>query len=137
MSTDDRDDAARPTDAPPVVPTIVPAFDVAEFARDSSFRRVPTLLSDTVLEVVENVSWSKAQLDLVEMEVIGYIDGVLPVTMLESMVTLSRDELHAMLVTLLARGFVRIGERTFDVTPPNSGIYHRTLPEASAKKKGT
>jgi hypothetical protein len=105
---DELGNAGRPTDAPRVGPTIVPAFDVEEFARDSGVKSFPSVLSDTVLEVVSDVSWSAAQLDLVEREVIEHLDGVSPVSLIESVLAMPREELHATLMTLLARGILAV-----------------------------
>jgi hypothetical protein len=113
-----------PTDAPRARPTLVPPFSLEELARDAGFRSLPSLLSNTVLEVVEDVSWSAAKLDLVEIEVLGHVDGVSPVMLLESVVSVSRDELHAMLATLLARGVLRlVSQDPVDLPGPASGIF--------------
>ena len=59
----------RATHAPAVGPTMPPAFNLQDFARGSS--RGGLLLSpDTVLELVPDISWSSASLDLVEMNVV-------------------------------------------------------------------
>lgn len=115
------------TDAPKVGPTMPPAFNLVDFARDSSSLRGLVVSPDTVLEVVPNVSWSAAGLDLVEMNVVRQIDGLSPVCLLEAVVGISRDELQVMLAMLLARGLIRVA-RDFqqDVgfeREPRSGVF--------------
>jgi hypothetical protein len=109
-----------PTDAPKVGPTMPPAFNLHDFARDSGGLIVS---SDTVLETVSDLSWSAAGLDLVEMNVIRQIDGVSPVCMIESAVAMSRDELQVMFAMLMARGLVRVvREERYD-SEPVSGVF--------------
>lgn len=112
---------ASTTITPGVGPTIRPTFDVEELARDSGFRGVSSLLSETVLEIVPDRSWRDARLDLVETELLSQIDGVAPLVLLESTTTISRDELYATLFMLIARGFVRVLEEAPEA-PPRSGV---------------
>ena len=104
----DRRLTVKPTDAPPVGPTVVPPFDVEGLARDLGRGGPAPALSEAVLEVVSDVSWSAAQLDLVEREVIEHLDGVSPVSLIESVLAMPREELHATLMTLLARGILAV-----------------------------
>lgn len=128
-----------PTRAPRVGPTVVPSFDVEGFARDSGSFKLPSLLSEIVFEIVPDVSWADAQLDLVERQVIAVIDGVSPVALLESVIRVPRDELHAVVLTLLARGIVAFAADTECV--PTSGTYRRVTldaldSEAAARRVG-
>ena len=66
------------------------------------------LSPDTVLELVPDVSWSSANLDLVEMNVIRHVDGVSPLSLLQTMVGISQDELQVMLAMLLARQLIMV-----------------------------
>jgi len=120
----DRRLTVKPTDAPPVGPTVVPPFNIEGLARDLGRGGPASPLSEAVLEVVSDVSWSEAKLDLVEIEVIHAIDGIAPVMLLESILPVSRDELHAILVTLIARGVLRIVAYPATGEPP-SGIYRK------------
>lgn len=119
-----------PTDAPKVGPTMPPAFNLHEFARDSGGLIVST---DTVLEPVSDLSWSAAGLDLVEMNVIRHIDGVSPVCLIETEVAISRDELQVMLAMLMARGLVRVVRDERCDSEPVSGVF-RTVAADDAEE---
>jgi hypothetical protein len=129
LDADSESTTGTPTDAPSVGPTMPPAFDLQGFARDSSFSGGLVLSAETVLELVPNISWSEANLDLVEMNVIRHIDGISPLSLLETIVGISRDELEVMLAMLLARQLVMV---VSDVMPrngwvrePTSGVFNR------------
>jgi hypothetical protein len=91
------------TEVPPACPTIVPAFDVGQVARNAEV----VLSEDGVYEVVPDVQWSGESLDLVERMVLKMIDGVAPLWLLENLLGMRRDELHSTVCVLQARGFIR------------------------------
>src|SRR5262245_35655505 len=116
----------RITDAPSVGPTMPPTFNLHEFARDASVRGGGFVLSpETVFEVVPNVSWSSASLDLVEMNVIRHIDGISPLSLLQTVLGISYDELQVMLAMMLARHLVMVVPSSVksDVRQPSSGVF--------------
>lgn len=116
----------RVTDAPSVGPTMPPAFNLQDFARGSSSKGGLILAPDTVLELVPNVSWSCANLDLVEMNVVRHIDGISPISLLQTTLGISHDELQVMLVMLLARQLVMVVPpviRSGVWNEPSSGVF--------------
>lgn len=122
-----------PTDAPKVGPTMPPAFNLDEFARDSSRGRGLVLTGDTVLEVVPNVSLSASALDLVELNVVRQVDGISPLWLLETQVAMARDELEVMLAMLMVRGIVRAvreepATAAREPEGPASGVFGRAEP---------
>ena len=131
LDADSDSTAGTPTDAPSVGPTMPPAFNLQEFARDSGKNRGLVLNPDTVLELVVDVSWSSANLDLVEMNVIRHIDGVMPLSLLESVVGISFDELHVMLAMLLARQLVVV----VPAAPANHNGAFRVEPSSGVFKR--
>ncbi len=112
----------RVTDAPAVGPTMPPAFNLQYFAHGSSLRGGMLLSPDTVLELVPDVSWSSASLDDIEMNVVRQIDGISPVSLLQSMLGMSHDELQVMLAMLLARQMV-----TIVPAATRSGVWHEEV----------
>jgi hypothetical protein len=118
--------AARVTNAPAVGPTMPPAFNLQEFARGSSSKGALILSPDTVLDLVPNVSWADANLDLVEKNVLRYIDGIAPISLLETTLGVSHDELQVMLVMMLARQLVSVvpsATRSGVWSEPASGVF--------------
>lgn len=109
--------AARVTDAPSVGPTMPPTFNLQEFALDSSFKRGLILSPESVLDVVPDLSWSSANLDEIELNIIRHIDGISPLSLLQTMLGIPQDELHVMLAMLLARQLVSV------VQPVDSGVW--------------
>jgi hypothetical protein len=91
------------TEVPPANPTIVPAFDVGQVARNAEV----VLSDDVVYEVVPDVLWSGQSLDLVERMVLKMIDGVAPLWLIENLLGMQRDELHSTVCVLQARGFIQ------------------------------
>jgi hypothetical protein len=63
-----------------------------------------------VLRCVPDISWSDAQLDFDELNVMRNIDSVSSVLMLEAFLNIPREELRSILCTLIARGILTICE---------------------------
>lgn len=130
LDADSDSTKGTPTDAPSVGPTMPPAFNLQDFARDSGNGCGLLLSPDTVLELVADVSWASANLDLVELNVIRHIDGVAPVGLLETVAGVSFDELQVMLAMLLARRLVVVvptaSPRSSFRAEPTSGVFART-----------
>jgi len=95
--------AALPTSRPPAYLNSYGA-DVVE--RERLFR------DDVVLQCVPDISWSEAQLDFDELNVMRNVDSVSSVLMLEAFLNVPREELRSILCTLIARGVLVICRAT-------------------------
>jgi hypothetical protein len=95
------------SEAPPAMPTSRPPFDPAVYASEG-LGAERLFLDNVVLELVPDVSWSQAKLEYDELLVLGAIDGVSPVLLLESMLGLRREKLRSILFLLLSRGVLAV-----------------------------
>jgi hypothetical protein len=124
------EDSRPDTDVPPSLPTLIPAFDVGQVARNAQV----ISSEDDVYVAVPGVAWSVEALDLTERNVLEHLDGIAPLWLVESSLGITRDELHSVLCVLQARGLVVLCDG-----PSESGTFlcirDEDLPEEARRGK--
>lgn len=89
----------------PAMPTSRPPFDPHVYAHEV-LGEDRLFLDNVVLTIVPDVPWSEAKLDYDELRVLGAVDGISPVLLLESLLDMPREQLRSILFLLLNRGIV-------------------------------